>query len=225
MKHKHYFFTALAIACVAVLFSGCPVDETSEEAGVSELPPVTLGTGDATKYFSLSTGKEVTDTAAIASNKWDIGFSRTRLIYTNSGYTAENLSSNGQGSVWYTDKTDLSAVTLDDKLGDGDAALKDYVKDKNVWIQGMGAASQTVLNVMTYVGYTGTGTGSVQTDPLSGYAYDKKQYYKSPEMGKYEATGMVYIIRHGDGTGYSKIKIDYEYADSKDNWIVSYQNF
>jgi hypothetical protein len=227
MKHKRYLFTAPVFVCVIVLFSGCPNEDSGPNLGgaAKELPAVSLATGDGVKYFSLSSGAEVTG-GDINTTKWDIAFSRTRLVFTNSGATAADLDSGGKGGVWYTNKTELSAVSDDEKLGGDDSILKDYLVDKKAWVSGMGGASQTILNVMTYVGYE-TGDGSSAASPLASYKYDQKQYYGSAGMGSYSSSGkeQVYIIRHGDGTRYSKILIDYEYANSKDNWAVSYQNF
>jgi hypothetical protein len=225
MKHKRYLFATLALVC-AGLFLGCPGDDPGPNLGGEEKElRVSLATADGVKYYSLSTGLEVTG-ADINSNKWDIAFSRTRLILTNSGATAADLASGGRGGVWYTDKTVLADVADTDKKGEDDTLLKDYLTDKKVWISGMGGASQMVLNVMTYVGYE-SGDGVSAETPLAGYLYDKKQYYGSGGMGVYSSAGkeQVYIIRHGDGTHYSKILIDYEYAESKDNWAVSYRNF
>jgi hypothetical protein len=228
MKQKSYVFAALALACVVPLFLGCPGDESPNLGGEKkDLPAVSLATADGVKYYSLSTGAEVTGDA-IKTSQWDIAFSRTRLIFTNSGATASDLGSGGKGGVWYTGKTVLGDVADTDKTGEDDAVLKDYLADKKVWVSGMGGATQTTLNVMTYVGYE-TGDGSSAENPLAGYAYNQKQYYGSGGMGVYSSAGkeQVYIIRHGDGTHYSKIIIDYEYdaTGKTDNWAVSYQNF
>ncbi|MDR0629520.1 MAG: HmuY family protein [Treponema sp.] len=227
MKHNRYLFAALALICAIPLFLGCPAEDPGPNLGgeQKDLPAVSLATGDGVTYFSLSTGQEVTG-ADINTTKWDIAFTRTRLVLTNSGDTAAGLESGGQGGVWYTDKAALGDVADTDKKGEDDSILKNYLTDKKVWVSAMGGASQTTLNVMTYVGYE-TGDGLSAENPLSGYQYDQKQYYGSAGMGKYSSAGkeQVYIIRHGDGTHYSKILIDYEYADSKDNWAVRYQNF
>jgi hypothetical protein len=230
MKHNRYFFVALALACVIPLFLGCPTEDDSPSYGgdLKELPGVSLGTADGVKYYSLSTGEEVTG-ADIATDKWDIAFTRTRLIFTNSGATAEALGSGGQGGVWYTDKAVLSEVSDDDRLGEDDAILQSFLTDQKRWVTGMGGAAETTLNVMSYAGYDNEADndGLSQSSPLAGYSYNKKQYYDSPSMGAYTNTSQVYIIRHGDGSHYSKIQIDYQYTTSpaKDNWSISYQNF
>jgi hypothetical protein len=234
MKQNRYFFAALALACAIPLFLGCPAEENEPNLGgeLKDLPAVSLGSNETNpvRYFSLSTGEEVTG-ADIQSDKWDIAFTRTRLIYTNSGDTATALGSGGKGGVWYTDKGVLSEVSSDDKVGEDDPILKNYLTDKTRYIKGMGAAAATRINVMSYVGYDNEAdkNGLTAENCFEGYSYNKKQYYKSiaGQMGQYSSAGIeqVYIIRHGDGEHYSKIKIDYEYKDSKDNWAVSYQNF
>ncbi|MDR0643165.1 MAG: HmuY family protein [Treponema sp.] len=222
MKQRHYFF--IALVCVVSLFLGCKTEAPGPNYGgeVKELPSVSLAAADGIKYYSLSTGLEVIGDD-INSNKWDIAFSRTRLIFTNSGASAEKVNSGGQGGVWYTDKTELSGVAIGDQKGD------DYTTDQKRYVTGMGGAAETILNVMSYVGYDNEGTvdGLSAENAFSGYSYNKQQYYHSSGMGVYASDGTepVYIIRHGDGVHYSKIKIDYQYADSKDNWAVSYQNF
>jgi hypothetical protein len=238
---------AAVLLCAALFFLGCPTDPEDEEPNyggdVKNLPGVSLATADGIKYYSLSTGEEVTG-ADINTNKWDIAFNRTRLIYTNSGDSAKG---EGKGGVWHTEKTDLATVSYGEqkefKIGD-----VSYNVDVGRYLYtGMGAAptAQTMFNVMTYVGY-GYGDGSTNsigsyvpmsedystypaTGPLTDYKYNQQQYYMQehstgggPVFG---STNQVYIIRHGDGEHYSKIQIVYEFANSKDNWQVIYQNF
>jgi hypothetical protein len=236
MKQNRYVFTALALACVIPLFLGCPTEDDGPNYGGEQkrLPAVSLAAADGVKYFSLSTGEEVTG-AAINSNTWDIAFSRTRLILTNSGATAADLESFGEGGVWYTDQTVLSEVSEDDKLGEDDPLLKNYLNDQKRWVSAMGGAAETTLNVMSYAGYDNEAekNGLTTENNLAGYSYNKKQYYNSGEMGTYGTTDQVYIICHGDGEHYSKIQITYEYTGAvtststpaKDNWVVVYQNF
>jgi hypothetical protein len=253
MKHGKFFLVFLLALCAVAFFLGCPTEPEDEKPNyggeVKSLPGVSLTAADGVKYYSLSTGLEVTGDDS-ETNKWDIAFSRTRLIYTNSGASAKGEGTGkGNGGVWHTEKTDLAAVSDADKE---DFTIEDVSYNVDVaryLFTGMGAAptTQTLLNVMTYVGY-GYGDGSTNdiggytlvdmtpnysgypdTGPLSDYKYNAHQYYISGGgMGSYispEDGGPVYIIRHGDGVHYSKIQIVYEYASSKDNWQVTYQNF
>ncbi|MDR0624401.1 MAG: HmuY family protein [Treponema sp.] len=247
MKHGKFFPGFLVLICTAVLFLGCPTDPEDEEpnyGGEAKTLAVSVATSDGTVYYSLSTKEAVSDPASTA---WDIAFKRTRLILTNSGDTATALSSGGQGGVWYSGKTDFDSVSLDDKGAD-DA---DFSTDTDLYLwTGMGPAptATTPLNVMTYVGY-GHGDGSTnETDgwtagdpvdytnypangPLTDYKYNADQYYTQthsegggPVFG---SSGKVYIIKHGDGTHYSKIQITYEYVSSgaKDTFSVKFSNF
>jgi hypothetical protein len=243
MKHTRIFLIFAVLLCAALFFTGCPTDPEDEEPNyggeAKNLPGVSLATGDAVKYYSLSTGEEVTG-ADINTNKWDIAFNRTRLIYTNSGDSAKG---EGKGGVWHTEKTDLATVSYGEqkefKIGD----VSYNVDVAEYLYTGMGNAptAKTNLNVMSYVGY-GAGDGSTNnttgytagsgdysnypaTGPLTDYKYNQHQYYNSAGMGVYVGNNEVYIIRHGDGGHYSKIQIVYEYANSKDNWQVIYQNF
>jgi hypothetical protein len=252
-------FVVMALACAVSLFLGCSTGNDDPNYGGEEkslrvsVAAVPAGTAPIIKYYSLSTGLEVTEGAAIASKEWDIAFSRTRLILTNSGDTAENLSSGGQGGVWYTDKTVLGEVALGDQITPGGdfEILKDYTTDKIRYTRvdmggpGTGTPSSLTLNVMSYVGYrneaTAAGTADdpfTSTDPENPmpYLYNKKEYYTSgsgmpPTFGN---TNQVYIIRHGDGTRYSKIQITYEYVSATtgdtptpaaDVWGIRYANF
>jgi hypothetical protein len=181
----------------------------------------------------LSSGEQVTGDD-IASNKWDIAFKRSRLIFTNSGVTADDLSSHGQGGVWHTDKTDFDAVTLADKKTD--AAYQAYYTDVTRWIpKSGGGAAESALNIMTFNGYT-TGDGlSEDTFFEAPVKYDQKQYYKATPGAMpptFEATEQVYIILHGDGAHHSKIQVVSYESDTTnmaadggaDKYIFRYKN-
>ncbi|MDR1248433.1 MAG: HmuY family protein [Treponema sp.] len=246
MKQTKIFLGVAVLLCVSLFFLGCstdPEDDPNYGGAAKTLPSVSLATGDAVKYYSLSTGSEVTG-ADINTNKWDIAFSRTRLIYTNSGASAKG---SGNGGVWHTGKTDLSAVSYGEQKEFKVGSVSYNVDVGRYLYTGMGGAptAQTMFNVMTYVGY-GYGDGSTNditgytagsgdystypaTGPLTDYKYDQQQYYTSSSHGgggpTFASSNQVYIIRHGDGGHYSKIQIVYEFASSKDNWQVKYQNF
>jgi hypothetical protein len=248
MRVNRYCFTVLALACAVSLFLACSTGGGDPNLGGTEktLPGVSLSSVDGTKYYSLSTGEEITG-EDINTDKWDIAFSRTRLILTNSGDTAEALSSGGKGGVWYTDKTVLSNVAFGEQQGDDDPILKTYTTDKvrytSMDMGGGPVKTKLTLNIMSYVGYrnedTAAGTEDdpfTSTDPENAnpYMYNKKEYYASSGMPPVmTGTDQVYIICHGDGEHYSKIQIAYEYiganADegtpAKDAWGIRYQNF
>jgi hypothetical protein len=246
----------MVLACAVSLFLGCAQGGGDPNYGgeVRELG-VSATTADGVKYYSLSTGEEVTGDD-INTDKWDIAFSRTRLILTNSGDTAAALNSGGKGAVWYTDKTVLSEVVFGDQVvnPEGDfAVLAQYTTDQKRYIQGMGgSASELTLNIMSYTGYRNElekdgkssaaslgikdGEDASSTMPNT---YDKKQYYKSSGMvagaPTWPSTEEVYIIRHGNGANYSKIQIEYQYTaanttaspptSAADTWGITYQNF
>jgi hypothetical protein len=224
MKHSKILLGFLVLFCATALFLGCdnnPGDDDGYDLGDGTIGPVVVGTGEI-KYFSLSTGEEVPD-AQKGTTNWDIAFSRTRLIFTNSGASATTAGSSGQGGVWHTGKTVLSEVTsVNDKV-----EFAPYNADVGKYIPGMGGGAVVAnLNVMTYVGYTsGTGTS---TDPFAApNKYDQKQYYSSSGMPPaFSSTNHVYIIQHGDGTHHSKIQIDYEYDGDTpaDVFTVEYEN-
>ncbi|MDR1948992.1 MAG: HmuY family protein [Spirochaetaceae bacterium] len=251
MKQSKVFLGFLVLFCAAAIFLGCdnnPNDDLELGSGSFGLA-VQAGQ---TFYYSLSTGEQVENPA---SKDWDIAFTRTRLILTNSGASATTAGSSGQGGVWYSGMTDFGAVTIADKGADNAALSTDTAL--YIWT-GMGAAptATTTLNVMSYVGY-GYGSGTTNSfgswesknvmagetqdwtgypanGPLTDYRYDANHYYQSAGMGVYvnKDPKPVYIIRHGDGTHYSKIQIDYEYLTAatspngviEDSFFVTYEN-
>jgi hypothetical protein len=74
----------------------------------------------------------------------------------------------------------------------------------------MGSPTLSRLNVISYVGYSaGDGT---ETNPLTGYSYNQKQYYTadlSTMPPIYNLTQQVYIVKHANGTSYSKVQIQF----------------
>jgi hypothetical protein len=94
------------------------------------------------------------------------------------------------------------------------------------------------MNMMTYLGFYG-GDGT-EADPFTpkpmtdmgsyeGYYFDKKQFYKWYSMPpKYNPTGPAYIIRRGNGGGYSKIRVSDIYLEGLYTHYVfeiQYENF
>jgi hypothetical protein len=237
MKHRKFVVWAGAFVCLAALLLGCPTepDDDDDVPVVETLAAVEVKAGE-TKYFSLTTGERIPDDQKNTTN-WDIAFTRTRLILTNSGVTASTLSSSGQAKVWYAGTDDFSSVTIDNK-GEDDAFLS---TDTGLYVwTGMGGApnNTSTLNVMTYVGYE-HGDGSTnsfgnwqpgnpmqgephnytdypENGPLTVYEYNADQYYNSGgsmEGGgpTFSPNGKVYIIKHANSNTYSKIQIVYEF--------------
>jgi hypothetical protein len=239
---------ALILLCFAALLLGCPTEaEEEEQQQVETLNAVVVEAGE-TKYFSLTTGQRIPDDQKNTTN-WDIAFTRTRLILTNSDETATAVGSLGEAKVWYTGKTDFADVTLDDKGADNAAFSTDT--GYYVWT-GMGAAptAKSILNVMTFVGYQyGNGQsaaiptlqGDAPYDPerdgaypqpgaYTGYMYNGNQYYSQSHGGGsggpiFGSSNKVYIIKHADGSGYSKVQFTYEYLTSpaRDAFAVQYE--
>ncbi|MDR1362787.1 MAG: HmuY family protein, partial [Spirochaetaceae bacterium] len=187
-----------------LFFISCEHNSRAGGGGGEGTITVTAEEGDH-KYFSLTSGKQVSDPK---TDGWDIGFQRPRSIVTNGGDTAATLASGGKGMVWYTDKTDFDAVALSDAVKTG--PLSDYFADKLKWIYSMSTNQHNTLNVINFTGYdAGSGT---EADPFKTFKYDQKQFYTSGSG--YPVTNMVYIVQHGDGVHYSKIQVSrYEYAN------------
>jgi hypothetical protein len=223
----------ISVGLRALLFMGA--GSAGPRAGAAELKELIIevsggeaGTGPV--YYSLRTGQPVADPA---SRDWDIAFERPRLIYTNSGETAAALGSGGMGGVWHTEKTDIAGTLQGDAVRN-DPLYGPYNTDALRWIDGamFKAASSRRINVMTFTGY-GNETkkdGKTKASAFSAsFGYNKKQFYSARGMPPaYSLTGQVYILRHGDGQGESKLRIrsyESQSREDTDRYIISYQNF
>jgi hypothetical protein len=224
-------FALALVACPTGAEDPVPEQEKETTRDLNENPVVTQsedGTRSltfavpdgSTRFFKLSTGEEVTDPAIIASADWDIAFEGTRLIYTNSGESANVYKSRGFGGVWHTDSKDFSAVTSVDDGITTDPVYTPYNQDTLRYEGNMSGIYLRRLNVITYKGYgveTDTANNGSSRDTAFGlgYAYDKHQFYYNPPMPDgslrmppdFKPTGWVYIIRHGNGAEYSKLQI------------------
>jgi hypothetical protein len=222
MKHGKFSMRAwvFILLCTAVLLAGCPIDPGVAGGGVGFIT-VTVTTGE-TKYLSLSTGEAV-DAGLKDTPGWDIAFERRaslfRLVFTNGGDTAADLSSGGQCAVYYTEKTNFDDVRQSDAI-----VFPGYDSDTAKYVAAMGPTERACLNVMSYVGY-GSGNGTLISPFSSPFLYNQKQFYTSSEMGVYRQTDRVYIITHADGVTQSKIQINYEYdnATPADVYLVRYE--
>jgi hypothetical protein len=197
--------------------------------------PVTAASGglgfaytlrDTIKFFSLSQGKEL---PASKSNttEWDVAIEIITNnpfcnIYTNSGVSAERFGASGGAQVWFTDKTNFNAVTLADRVTDYTgypqyADCADYETDVTRYQYGMFVTVRSVMNIMTYWGYAsgdglseGTQFGWSVPGPPSDpfYEFNKKAFaYNTGGMPPpWVPTKEVYIIKHADGSGYSKLQ-------------------
>jgi hypothetical protein len=253
MKNRN---TILGIAgiIIALALSACPTEaEGDDDAPVISLTgsrgelELTLSDTES-KFFDLATGTEITGDA-VKSREWDISFYATRQIRTNSGITARENRSSGRGAVWHTEKTDFDDVVLEDAVNkdksegdDGyDPVYGIYNTDVLRYALGMAGYSvqpERFMNVMTYLGYPnqrdnpamdGT-TAEKMFQPF--YLYDKRAFYKNVPNDamppNFVVTSRVYIIRHGDGEGYSKFQVTKFERDSFkyiDTYKVIWENF
>jgi hypothetical protein len=217
----------------ALLFSACPTEAEEEESSIPD-PVISLTGGkgelelirpDGEIYLlDFATGTEV---KSRRSPDWDIAFYPTRQIWTNSGYTAEQERSRGDGAVWHTEKTDFEAVTLEDAVKD-DPVYGKYNTDVLRYAFGMAGYDfqpERNMNVMTYLGYPNERDNPLQDGTTAAnlfqpfYLYDKRAYYEAT-VGKmppdFRVTNRVYIIRHGDGVHHSKFQVTKFERDSQD---------
>lgn len=250
------FFPALPLALFVSLFlflNGCEnpagddgSSEKEEELTVTEDQVFTLKFSvpfEGTRYYTLNTGKEVTDPALIASASWDIAFRNSRLIMTNSGDTAKAVSSGGSGGVWHTNKTDFEKVTGPEARVETDPSGFDYspyYQDTRLWTWRMGECAERLMNVMSFPGYHNENSADGKTKETAlgaavvNYKYDKKAYYWNPPLPDgglrmppdFQPTKQVYIIRHGNGVEYSKFQVSQFVRDAtafSDNYTITWQ--
>jgi hypothetical protein len=179
------------------------------------------------KFISLSRGVEL-PASKKNTNEWDIalevsGTDGFCYIYTNSGESARAFGTTGQGGVWFTNKTNFDAVTLTDRVTEYTGENAQYVDcaayetDVIRHQVGMTTAPAKGMNIMTYYGYA-SGTGS-ETDPFLWstpgppeapfYEFNKKAFgaVTGGMPPPWYPTKEVYIIRHADGTSYSKFQV------------------
>jgi len=200
------FLIPVVLATILVL-TGCDqATSTGSTAATSTTKSLTVTSTSAYTYWDLSTGTEVTDPA---TQDWDIAFSyATQGILTNSGATATTQASSGAGGVWYAGTTDFDTVTSTS----GADFTEDFAVDTSVSVStasqlGTSTVSTIVLNQMTKLDYT-SGDGSADdpfTNDASAGVYDGEAYYAYNQG--VSASGEVYIVRHGDGTSFSKLQI------------------
>jgi hypothetical protein len=223
----------LLAAILSLFFTACPL-EADDDGGDENDTSVNFAGGKGeleltvkdgvTRFFSLSSGKEITEKKDIESQGWDIAFYATRYILTNSGVTAGKYFSSGTGGVFHTNQTDFDAVTNKDArvIGIDPIDGRDYGvynQDVRRYANGMGGGGEAerTMNVMTYLGYA-------QEDLYDGltyanmfstyYTYERKQFYSNTFTNDFMTmppdfyvTNQVYIIRHGDGEHYSKFQV------------------
>jgi len=175
----------------------------------------------------LSTGNEVADSA---SNTWDIAFnSATGGILTNGGVTATSLASNGQGGVYYSGSVDFDSVSSYDVSKFANA----FATDTTAYVStdmGSGPVTSTlVLNQMTKLDYDGgTGTsGDPYTNSGDAAVYSGPAYYAyDPTTHGISVSSEVYIVRHGDGSHYSKLQVTSMTGSTADRTrVIKYANF
>jgi hypothetical protein len=184
---------------------------------------MTWAVHDTTKYFSLSQGLELPASKS-GTAEWDVAVKAEGgfcYVLTNSGVTAGALGSGGQGGVWFTGKTDFKTVALGDRVTDFsgvNAEYEPYVTDITRYQFGMFITLGNPMNLMTYYGYA-VGDGLTEATAFSWsppgppgapfYEFNKKAFgYVTGGMPPpWYPTKQVYIIRHANGTSYSKFQV------------------
>jgi hypothetical protein len=191
------------LGLAALCLSGCPAEPEPEGYGREAVITAVENSGPV--YFSFGQGKTV---AEVADDGWDLAFSYTRMIHTNSGDTAAELGSGGKGGVWAV--PNATALNVAVSPADADFSLP-LATDKSYWTSPaaeMGSPVLNRLNVISYVGY-GSGDGS-EAAPLTDYRYNAQAYYSadlSTMPPIYSVTQQVYLVRHGDGERHTKMHI------------------
>lgn len=223
------FLIPVVLGTILTLASCEQATNSSSNSGSSTLTTksLTVTSTSAYTYWDLSTGTEVTDPA---TQDWDIAFSSaTQGILTNSGATATALASSGAGGVWYAGTTDFDSVTSTS----GADFTEAFAVDTSVSVSTSNGSSTTtstaVLNQMTKLDYV-SGDGSASNpyvNDASAGVYDGEAYYAYNQG--VSASGEVYIIRHGDGTTFSKLQVTslsgLNTTTSTRDRVIKYANF
>jgi hypothetical protein len=224
-------FTLCFIFLLSLCFIACPTEAEEEPFDGIEIGLPIDGSGTR-HYYRLSPRQEVTP----SGSNWDIALEAhdgAFFILTNSGDTAAALGAgaSGLGGVWFTESTSFDAVTSKDQRVQspaGDLAdLADYTTDKKRYVMVMAAEPvEQFLNVITYAGYI-SGNGMTPEDPFQynavdmsnlasfiPYRFNKREAYSMKGMPPvYTPTMRVYVVRHGDGTAYSKLQLSEIYRE------------
>jgi hypothetical protein len=219
----------LALFLLALCLAACPVEPEDEGGSIIAVNLPIDGSGTR-HYYDLSTGEETSP----AGDNWDLALEALDGAFsmlTNSGDTAAalDMEAGGKGGVWFTGNTDFEAVTAAAQrvLPAADSEYEPYTADTYRYTMLMAAnpVKQT-LNVMTYAGYRAGDGLTTETrfeyntpdmgnmGSFSPYLFNKKQAYRMVGMPPgYTPTKQVYIVRHGDGTGYSKVQLSEVYLE------------
>jgi hypothetical protein len=225
MKTKAMAFPLLA-GFVLVLFVGCDADGSRTRTPSEDSEIIEVETGK-TRYFSLDPFGEVTG-SDIATTEWDIAFQPGRIIQTNSGSTASGLGSGGQGGVWHTEKFDIAATALGDRV-----TFAPWNADALKYVAGqMGAASRQTVNVMNHFAWS-EGDGNSADTKLSGAQYSSggAKGFISATPGKmppdFQCTNRVYIIKRGsNGNNYHRLQITvYSSVSGVDTYTLNHLKF
>jgi hypothetical protein len=243
---KKRFLLVCIAGLWALLFSACPTEAEDDDAVPPPDSEVSFAGGKGELELVISDGGlyclDFADGAEVKSSRspdWDIVFYPTRQIWTNSGYTADQLRSRGKGAVWHTEKTDFAAVVLEDAVKD-DPVYGKYNTDVLRYATGMAGYNfqpERNMNVMTYLGYPNERDNSLMDGTtvakrfMPFYLYDKRAFYEAT-VGQmppdFRVTNRVYIIRHGDGEHYSKFQVTKfvrNSSDLTDTYRVIWENF
>jgi hypothetical protein len=197
-------------------------------------------TSGTTKYFSLAQGVEV-DPSKSNTAEWDIAVKVQGAfcyVLTNSGVTAAELGSGGNGGVWFTTKgTDFNGVALADRVTDFSGANAEYEVYTTDVIRSQYAMFVTEtgpMNIMTYYGYL-TGDGLSEATQFGWsfpgppgapfYEFNKKAFAGAygGMPPRWYPSNEVYIIRHADGVSYSKFQVPTVRYQKGFTYVVSFK--
>jgi hypothetical protein len=152
------------------------------------------------RYYSLSTGAEVSNPAG---DNWDLALEShggAFFILTNSGATAAETAAwtgaaqSGLGGVWFTGSTDFDSVSAVSQavIPAAGSEYGPYTVDAERWTTAMAADPvRQFLNVTTYVGYpagdnaypkTGNGSGLSQENCFKRYDVTEMNASYSPYL-------------------------------------------
>jgi len=166
------------------------------------------------RFFALDPWREISGEAEIASQAWDIAIDNTdgvwRQIWTNSGSTAEEFETGGQGGVYHTNRFTLVGTTASDRVQNHPGSLNvDSIR--RILPPAMGpvlpAEQEQTINVMNHRGWA---TGDGIDTPFATIQDNSTAFFVGGGGGMppiFPMTGRVFIIRTGDGLRYIPIQV------------------
>ena len=206
MRRK--FLVRALVAGMMALTTSCSKDDKKDEAPVKNGKEATVdaSSGNEWKYFSFSSGKEVSVASPTTSLDWDIAFNRY-YVKLNGG-----ASGSGKAEALKTDKTQWNDVK--------EAPTTGYTKDEKGTMQ-LGIPPKPIEGTFCKII-----SGGMKGENNTGYVTYNPQAMQSGGGSPYEIYKYVYVLKAANG---DFVKVQFtDYLNDKNkgghpkfNYIVS----